>query len=72
MIPRVNNTIEIGIMKITWMLLVAIVTASSVSYNFATVISDASTSVKKDHHLVVMASEVKVLNIALWHFYISF
>jgi hypothetical protein len=54
------------------MLLVAIVTASSVSYNFATVISDASTSVKKDHHLVVMASEVKVLNIALWHFYFSF
>ncbi len=46
------------------MLLVAIVTASSVSYNFATVISDASTSAKKDHHLVVMASEVKVLNIA--------
>ncbi len=53
-------------MNLTWMLLMAIVIAWSVSYNFATVIPNAI-SIKKDH-LVVMASEVKVLKIVHWHF----
>jgi hypothetical protein len=45
-------------MKLDWMLLVTIVTASLVCHNFATVIPDAI-SFKKDH-LVVIASEVNV------------
>ena len=52
---RVKNILnEIEIMKFTWMLLMAIVMASSVRSNYPAVIPE---SMKKDH-LVVMASEV--------------
>jgi hypothetical protein len=47
-------------MKLDWMLLVTIVTASLVCHNFATVIPDADAISFKKDHLVVIASEVNV------------